>query len=132
MSNPAQQENIHGWILYDDSCGFCRTWVPLWQKALLKRGFSTACLQDDWVRAKIPLPEDELLNDLRLLLADGRHLAGPEVYRYATRRIWWAWPLYLFSITPGFRTLFDRAYRKFADHRHQISAACKLPPGDSD
>jgi hypothetical protein len=25
---------IRGWVLYDDSCGFCRTWVPFWRKTV--------------------------------------------------------------------------------------------------
>ena len=129
--NPSEEQRPpKGWILYDDSCGFCRRWVPFWQNALRRRGFSIATLQDDWVRETIRLPEAELLHDLRLLLADGSHLAGAEVYRYATRRIWWAWPVYLFSITPGFRAVFDWGYRKFANNRHRVSSACRLPPGD--
>jgi predicted DCC family thiol-disulfide oxidoreductase YuxK len=33
------------WILYDDSCGFCRRRVPFWEKTLQKRGFEIAPLQ---------------------------------------------------------------------------------------
>ena len=115
-----------GWILYDDSCGFCRRWVPFWERALQKRGFAIAPLQSDWVRAKYNLSEAELLNDLRLLLADGSQIKGADVYRYATKRIWWAWPVYLFSITPGLRSIFDWAYRTFAANRFRVSSACGL------
>ena len=96
-----------GWILYDDSCGFCRRWIPFWEGALQRRGFSIAPLQADSVHAKLRLSECELLHDLRLLLADGSQIRGADVYRYAPRRIWWAWPVYLFSITPGLRSVFD-------------------------
>jgi hypothetical protein len=67
-----------------------------------------------------------LLDDLRLLLADGTHLAGAEVYRYAMRRIWWALPLYVFSILPGCRQLFDSGYRTFARNRHRVSDTCGI------
>jgi predicted DCC family thiol-disulfide oxidoreductase YuxK len=115
-----------GWILYDDRCGFCRRWVPFWESALRKRGFDIAPLQAEWVRARLTLSDTELLQDLRLLLADGSQVCGADVYRYATRRIWWAWPVYLFSITPGLRAVFDRGYRTFARNRYRVSTACGL------
>ncbi len=115
-----------GWILYDDACGFCRRWVPFWEGALRKRGFEIAPLQADWVQARLNLHDAELLQDLRLLLADGSQIRGADVYRYAMRRIWWAWPVYLFSVTPGFLNLFDWGYRTFAANRFRFSAACGL------
>ncbi len=121
------EEDPIGWILYDDSCGFCRRWVPFWEKALLRRGFGTAALQADWVRARLGLEDSRLLDDIRLLMADGSHLAGAEVYRFAMCRIWWAWPVYALSVLPGLRQLFDLAYRSFARNRHRISDTCGLP-----
>ncbi len=115
-----------GWILYDGSCGICRRWVPFWENALRRRGFGIAALQEDWVMEKLKLPPETLLDDLRLLLTDGTHLAGADVYRYAMRRIWWALPLYVFSVLPGFRQVFDYAYRSFAQNRYRLSAACQL------
>jgi predicted DCC family thiol-disulfide oxidoreductase YuxK len=118
--------NPVGWILYDDSCGLCRRWVPFWEKTLRKRGFEIATLQTDWVRQKLRLNDKDLLQDLRLLLWSGEQIRGAEAYRYAMKRIWWAYPLYLVSIAPIGRNVFDWSYRKFATHRHQISRACKL------
>lgn len=126
MSTSASQPQPLGWILYDDSCGFCRRWVPFWERALQKRGFAIAPLQADWVRAKYNLSDAELVADFRLLLADGSKISGPDVYRYAMRRIWWAWPIYLFAVTPGLRSIFDWGYRKFAANRFRVSAACGL------
>ncbi len=116
-----------GWILYDDSCGFCRRWVPFWEGELRRQGFGIAPLQADWVRERLGMDEARLLDDVRLLMADGSHLAGTEVYRFAMRRIWWAWPGYALSVLPGLRQLFDLAYRKFARNRHRISDSCGLP-----
>jgi predicted DCC family thiol-disulfide oxidoreductase YuxK len=113
-----------GWILYDDSCGFCRRWVPFWEKALRSRGFDIAPLQADWVRESLRVNETELLSDLRLLLANGSQILGADVYRYAMRRIWWAWPAFLFSVTPGLRRIFDWGYRTFARNRFRVSSAC--------
>jgi predicted DCC family thiol-disulfide oxidoreductase YuxK len=123
--NEAKTNSV-GWILYDDSCGFCRRWVLFWAKTLQKRGFEIAPLQAGWVKEKLRLKENELLQDLRLLLANGEQIQGADTYRYAMKRIWWAFPVYLFSIAPLGRNIFDWSYRKFATHRHQISRTCKL------
>ena len=116
-------------VLYDDSCGFCRRWVPFWGPTLGRHGFAIAPLQSPWVAKAIPLPTDELLHDIRLLLPTGEHLHGAEVYRHVMRRIWWAWPLYLLSVIPGLSRLFDLGYRTFARNRHRFSKACGLHGG---
>jgi predicted DCC family thiol-disulfide oxidoreductase YuxK len=112
---------IAGWVLYDDSCGFCRCWIPLWS-----RGFDIAPLQAAWVRERIGLSEAELLRDIRLLLADGRRLDGASAYRYVMRRIGWAFPLYLASTLPLLRQAFDWAYQTFSRNRFRFSRACGL------
>ena len=120
---------MRGWVLYDDSCGFCRRWVPFWRGTLERRGYSIAPLQSEWVREKLGLSDEELVEDLRLLSPNGRVTRGADVYREVLRRIWWAWPLYLLSVTPGPRSLFDGGYLAFARNRHRISRTCGLPPG---
>jgi predicted DCC family thiol-disulfide oxidoreductase YuxK len=117
---------IKGWILYDDSCGFCRKWVPFWEETLRKRGLATAPLQSEWVAGALGLPTDQLLTDIRLWLTSGQQTRGADVYRYVMRRIWWTYPAYLLSIAPLFRSAFDLCYRAFASHRHQLSGACRL------
>jgi len=126
MKNRISNQQPLGWILYDDSCGICRRWVPFWENSLRRRGFEIAPLQADWVRSRLLLSEADLLTDLRLLLADGSHIFGADVYRFAMRRIWWALPIYLFSITPVMRSVFDWGYRTFAKNRFRASSACGL------
>lgn len=129
MNLPVDQPAAEvGWILYDDACGFCRWWVPFWAGVLRRRGLAIAPLQADWVRRRLALGEGELLQDLRLLRADGVVLVGAEVYRFVCRRIWWAWPIYLFSVGPVGRDLFDWGYRTFAANRYRVSRACRLRP----
>ena len=116
------------WVLFDGSCGFCRTWVTYWSGMLQKHGFGIAPLQDDWVRQRLaPADEDDLLRDLRVLLDSGRQLRGADAYRYVMRRIWWAYPIYVLSVLPLLRHLFDLAYRAFADNRYHFSPSCELP-----
>ena len=121
------KNNPAGWILYDDACGICRRWVPFWESTLRRRGFEIAPLQTDWVKEKLRLDDVALVQDLRLLLPDGKLFSGADAYRYAMKRIWWASPVYLFAIAPVSRNVFDGCYRRFAAHRHQISNACQLP-----
>lgn len=116
----------NGWILYDDSCGLCRRGVPMLERALRRRGYAIAPLQAGWVRERLGLDPEILLDELRLLLPDGSQLAGADAYRHAMRRIWWAWPVYLLAIAPGLRRVFDWGYRRFAAARHRLSAACGL------
>jgi predicted DCC family thiol-disulfide oxidoreductase YuxK len=116
-----------GWVLYDDSCGFCRRWIPFWAGTLRKRGFDIAPLQTEWVVQRLCAPPEDLLLDLRLLLADGTQVPGADVYRHVMRRIWWSYPLYLLSVAPLLRHAFDWGYRTFADNRYGVSRACRLP-----
>lgn len=127
MNGQQHRENLRGWVLYDDSCGFCRSWVPFWQGTLLKRGFDIAPLQNEWVATEFQMPHDELVNELRLLLSDGQRFQGADVYRYVMKRIWWAWPLYLFAVLPVTRSVFNWGYRTFAENRFRVSRACRLP-----
>jgi predicted DCC family thiol-disulfide oxidoreductase YuxK len=128
MSTPSAPQL--GWVLFDGSCGFCRTWVAYWAQTLKRRGFEIAPLQERWVRERLgSLSEDELLSDLRLLLRNGQQVRGADAYRYVMRRIWWAYPIYLLSAAPVLRSLFDWAYRTFADNRYHVSRSCRLPDG---
>jgi predicted DCC family thiol-disulfide oxidoreductase YuxK len=124
---PAPTRPVQGWVLYDGACGICSRWVPRWSATLAHLGIEVAPLQSSWVEERTGLPQNVLLKDLRLLHDDGRLTSGADVYRYIMRQIWWAYPLYLLSVTPGLRRVFDWAYRTFAQHRMQISASCGLP-----
>lgn len=117
----------NGWILYDGACGVCSHWVPKCGAILARMGLAVAPLQSSWVEERTGLAPDALLTDLRLLHSDGSITAGADVYRYVMRRIWWAYPLYLLSVTPGLRSAFDWGYRTFAQHRMGISASCGVP-----
>ena len=101
----------------------------LGESTLRKQGFGIAPLQSAWVQER--LGEGDVLQDLRLLLEDGRDIRGSDVYRYAMRQIWWAYPLSILASMPLLRRIFDWGYRTFAENRHRISRACRLPSGPS-
>lgn len=114
---------VDGRVLYYDSCGFCRSWARFWPGALRKRGLDSAPLQGKWVRAGPNAPPEELLLDLRLLLADGMQVGGAHVYRHAMLGIGLTYPL---SVAPIPRRIFDRRYRSFANNPYRLSRACRL------
>ena len=118
---------VAGWILYDGACGFCRRWVPFWEGTLRRRGFAIAPLQAPWVQARLEGVAGDPLDDLRLLLCTGELISGANVYRYAMRRIWWAYPVFVFATLPGCASVFDASYRWVARHRHQVSEVCGMP-----
>jgi predicted DCC family thiol-disulfide oxidoreductase YuxK len=121
-----EQIESKGVVLYDDSCGFCRRWVPFWKETLRRSGFTIAPLQSPEMISQLHLSEDELNQDLRLLLKSGTQISGAEVYRYVMKRIWWAYPFYLLSILPVLSSIFDWSYRTFANNRYRISKKCGL------
>jgi predicted DCC family thiol-disulfide oxidoreductase YuxK len=127
-SMPTPNTPTRGHILYDAHCGICSRWVPFWLPTLQRLRLDIAPLQSPWVHSQLPLPPETLLSDIRLLFTDGQHLAGADVYRYVMRRTWWAYPLYLLSITPFLKSLFNAAYRAFARRRLRLSRACHLTP----
>lgn len=126
MSTPAHPVPRQGWLLYDDSCGFCRGVIGLGKPILLRLGYDYAPLQSDWLRGHFAIPSSELLRDVRLLLPNGSNLAGTDVYRHIMQRLWWAYPIYLLSCVPGLRQLFDFSYRLIASNRQLVSKACGL------
>lgn len=118
------------WVLYDGACGFCSGFVSSFGKTLARHGFGIATLQDPRVAERLSargVHPENLLDDFRILVEDsGDVIAGADAYRWAFRRIWWARPLYVLSVTPGLRRLFDLGYRTFAENRYRVSKACRL------
>jgi predicted DCC family thiol-disulfide oxidoreductase YuxK len=125
---PAQPSTPSGQVYYDAACGICSN-ATLWLKPLFDHlHLAITPLQDPGAREKLNLAPDELLRDIRLLTLDGKQYAGADAYRYVMRRIPWLFPLYLFSITPLFRQLFNATYRAIADRRYRLSTVCHIRP----
>ena len=115
-----------GWVVYDADCGICARWVPFWAPTLARLQLGVSALQEPWVAERTGLTPTALLRDIRLLLTDGSQVIGADVYRYVMRRLWWAAPIYLLSVVPGTRRIFDATYRAFAARRHRLSASCGI------
>jgi len=121
-----------GMILYDGACGFCSWWVRLWQKVVEARGFRMKDLQSAAAEGSVSIPEENLLDDIRVLTPSGQLISGAGAYLYVARRIWWAWPFYAVFSLPGLNWLLWRGYRWFNRNRYRISPYCGLPRRGAD
>ena len=74
-----------GWILYDGGCGFCLRWVHFWKKVVERRGFAIKDLQSASADGSLQTPEENLLDDIRVLTRTGKLESGANAYLYASR-----------------------------------------------
>jgi predicted DCC family thiol-disulfide oxidoreductase YuxK len=118
-----------GWVLYDGECGICARMVWWFGSTLKRRGYRLVPLQAPWVVERLGMPTETLLEEMRVLTADGVHLSGADAIIYLARRIWWATPLYAMSLLPGVLPLLHTGYRWFAARRHCFSPSCALSTG---
>jgi predicted DCC family thiol-disulfide oxidoreductase YuxK len=116
-----------GWILYDGGCGFCFRWVHLWKRVVEPRGFAIKDLQSASLHGSLQVPQQNLLDDIRVLTRSGELQSGANAYLYVARRIWWAWPFYAIFSLPGFNGMLWTGYHWFNRNRYRISRHCPLP-----
>jgi predicted DCC family thiol-disulfide oxidoreductase YuxK len=117
----AKGRHARGWLFYDRECGFC-TRTAIWlAPSLTRRGIAIAPLQDPRVGELLGLSDEELLVEMRVLLAgdaeSGRQYGGADAVVALAREIWWARPLLWFSKLPGGKSALDAGYRWVASHR---------------
>ncbi|MEC9352168.1 MAG: DCC1-like thiol-disulfide oxidoreductase family protein, partial [Planctomycetota bacterium] len=101
-------ENKNYWLLYDGTCRFCLGMVKRWRGTLENRGFGFAALQEEWVRERLDLPEEELLREMRVLAPCGKVLGAADAFVFLWGKIWWCWPLWILAHIPGARWLINR------------------------
>ena len=119
----AKGRHARGWLFFDAECGFC-TRIARWiAPSLRKRGLDAAPLQDPRVGALLGLSKEELLYEMRFLLADGTHTGGADAAVALAREIAWMRPLVWLSKIPGALPWMRRIYRRIAEKRH-CAAVC--------
>ncbi len=124
---PDQSVEVAGWLFYDGECPMCYDSARRMERILARRQFQLCTLQSPDAPQRLGLSGRALLREMRLLLADGRNLGDADAVAEIARRIWWAWPLWLFSRMPGARPLLHAVYRVIAANRHCFGGACKIP-----
>ncbi len=122
------QSDARGYLLYDGGCGFCSWWVSKMTGHLAKIGIAIAPLQSPWVADTVKLPAGELVDDIRLILADGTLLSGANVYIDVLKRMEWTRPLGMIMGLPVLRSATWALYRLINRNRFVVSRVCKLEP----
>lgn len=85
-------------------------------------------LQENWVKEKLKLDDDEVNRDIVLLFNNGETLIGADAYIFGMKTIWWSMPVgYLLNL-PGFKQITWLFYRLFNRNRFLVSKVCRLKP----
>ncbi len=113
-----------GWLFFDADCSFCTALARRMARILVPRGFALAPLQDPRVADLLGLPEQELLREMRVLTAEGKHYGGADAVVFLARQVWWAWPLVPLTQLPGVMLIFRAAYRWISTKRSCSSNTC--------
>jgi predicted DCC family thiol-disulfide oxidoreductase YuxK len=118
--------HARGWFFFDAECAFC-TRLARWLAPILRRrNVETAPLQDPRVGALLGMEQEELLRELRFLLADGSQYGGADAVLAVAREIWWARPLVWICTIPGMLRLAHAGYRRTAERRSCAGARCPV------
>jgi predicted DCC family thiol-disulfide oxidoreductase YuxK len=115
-----------GWIFFDSGCAFCRRWVRRVKPVLAPRGFAFAPLEAARSRSRLGIRPEQLLDEVRVLLPDGRAYGGADAMVALARYVWWAWPLVAAAHLPGFRRVLRFAYGRVALRRHCLEGTCAV------
>lgn len=108
-------------LLYDGSCGFCRSWVRRLQRVDREERIDFLPSQDRGARPDLPPLEDALVNRaIHFITPDGQVHQGadaaPVILRLLPR---WRHAAWLFRI-PGVRSIARLTYDWIAVRRHRF------------
>jgi len=116
--------HARGWLFFDAECKFCTRAARWIAPALRKRGLDIAPLQDPRVGSLLGLSHEELLREMRFVLADGTHTGGADAAVAMAHEIAWMRPLIWLSKIPGAMDLMRRVYRRIAANRRCAAEGC--------
>jgi alginate O-acetyltransferase complex protein AlgI len=115
-----------GVIFFDAECGACSSGAYRLERFLARRRFLFVPLQSPEAPALTHLSEAELRREMKLRLADGRVLGGPDALLHLARSVPWARPLAWLARTRFVRPMLHRTYARFARNRYRFSSACRI------
>ena len=113
-------------VFYDADCRFCVNAARRFERVLARRWVELVPLQIPGASAELGVPDDRLLDEMRLRLNDGTVFGGAAAVVEIARRIWWAWPLWALSRLPGAMRPIRATYRWIAAHRSCPNGPCEV------
>jgi predicted DCC family thiol-disulfide oxidoreductase YuxK len=113
-------------VFYDAECRLCVAGANRLRDVLARRRIALVPLQSPGASTLLGVPEDQLLVEMRLRLADGTVLGGAAAVAEIARRIWWASPLWAISRLPGAMRPLNAIYRWVARNRTCFNGACHV------
>jgi len=129
IARPGDGQRFIGDVFYDADCTFCVRVIRRFAPVLSRHHFRVLPLQSPDARESLGLPDDQLLEEMRLRLEDGAVFGGADAVVEIARRIPWAWPLWALGRLPGAMPLLRAAYREFAARRGCRSQSCRTGAG---
>ena len=124
--------DARGYLLYDGACGFCSWWISKLHRLLENIGIAITPLQSAWVVETLPLPPDQIADEIRLIREDGTLLSGANVYIYLMKKMRWTRPIGLLLDLPLLKWVAWKVYRIINRNRFGISRVCALQPHHPD
>ncbi|MGN6555429.1 MAG: thiol-disulfide oxidoreductase DCC family protein [Verrucomicrobiota bacterium] len=122
-----KREGCGGRVCYDRDCPVCRKWAGRFTGVLERNGFAVVPLQAPEIRAYLRLPEAELLQEMRVITADGKVIGGANALVFLAAKIPALRPFNWLAKLPGVSALLCAAYRWFARNRTCDGEVCRLP-----
>lgn len=116
-------------IMYDGACGLCQRSVAVLRGLDLMRRLEMLDIMADWpaIQKRFPaLSREVCLQEMHLVTADGKVVAGFDAYRVLAWALPLGWPALPFLYLPGVRALGRRVYAAIAARRHR--GGCPIPP----
>jgi len=114
------------WVFYDGQCQFCINSVHKVVNILNTRNVGLTPVQTDWVQEHINHIDDPL-KEILVQTSDGSILGGGDAIVYLSRKIWWAYGIFILALLPGMRRIIRRVYARVANNRYCVHGKCDLP-----
>jgi predicted DCC family thiol-disulfide oxidoreductase YuxK len=128
MIESIHKEKIGKWgvIIFDGSCGACSALIGEKKAFFEKFGFTTAPLQEQWIKELTGLDETVLLEALHLYTSKGDILKAVDAFAFIAGKIWWLSPFALLLKIKLFKPLSAKIYNFIAQRRRKLTKICRL------